>query len=104
MSKEVSLCKNCNQTFDLCPCNHNLTSVLGCTLNSNCSECCYAEECEAKMSKGSWYRPVNKKKYDESYDRIFGEKKKGDNRRRDNNKGQIQTEDDVQGSDEAGIS
>ncbi len=56
------------------------------------------------MSKGSWYRPVNKKKYDESYDRIFGEKKNGDNRRRDNNKGQIQTEDDVQGSDEAGIS
>lgn len=46
--KKVSLCKNCNQTFDLCPCNHNLTSVLGCTLNSNCYECCYAKECEAK--------------------------------------------------------
>ncbi|KKK85557.1 hypothetical protein LCGC14_2772130, partial [marine sediment metagenome] len=24
------------------------------------------------MSKGSWYRKVNKKKYDENYDRIFG--------------------------------
>lgn len=23
------------------------------------------------MSKGSWYRKVNKKKYDENYDRIF---------------------------------
>jgi hypothetical protein len=24
------------------------------------------------MSKGSWYRKVNKKKFDENYDRIFG--------------------------------
>lgn len=24
------------------------------------------------MSKGSWYRPVNKKKYDENYERIWG--------------------------------
>ncbi len=24
------------------------------------------------MSKGSWYRPVNKKKFDENYGRIFG--------------------------------
>jgi uncharacterized membrane protein len=23
------------------------------------------------MSKGSWYRPVDKKKYDENYQRIF---------------------------------
>ena len=27
-----------------------------------------------EMSKGSWYRPVNKKKYDENYDKIFGDK------------------------------
>ena len=27
------------------------------------------------MSKGSWYRPVNQKKYGENYDRIFGKKK-----------------------------
>ena len=24
------------------------------------------------MSKGSWYRPVDQKKYSENYDRIFG--------------------------------
>ena len=28
------------------------------------------------MSKGSTPRPVDKKKYDENYDRIFGKKKK----------------------------
>ncbi len=28
------------------------------------------------MSKGSWYRPVNKKKYDENYEKIFGKPKK----------------------------
>ncbi len=28
------------------------------------------------MSKGSWYRPVNKKKYDENYEKIFGLTKK----------------------------
>ena len=27
------------------------------------------------MSKGSWYRPVNQKKYGENYDQIFGKKK-----------------------------
>tara|TARA_B100000282_G_scaffold20408_1_gene13624 strand:+ start:1091 stop:1246 length:156 start_codon:yes stop_codon:yes gene_type:complete len=31
-----------------------------------------------KMSKGDWPRPVNKKKFDEEFDRIFKkEKKKG---------------------------
>jgi len=24
------------------------------------------------MSKGSWYRPVNREKYEENYERIFG--------------------------------
>lgn len=28
------------------------------------------------MGKGSWYRPVNKKRYDKNYDRIFGKGKK----------------------------
>ena len=28
------------------------------------------------MSKGSWYRPVDQKKYSENYDRIFGKPKK----------------------------
>ncbi len=115
------------------------------------------------MSKGSWYRPVDQKKYGESYDRIFGPKekevseetkslhktlshtgvrnelnlpnkpeecdlndihtdgcpldeaknkckgciigrKKNDDRRRDDTKGQIQTENDVQSSNETGIS
>lgn len=29
------------------------------------------------MGKGSRYRPVNKKKYDANYERIFGKKKSG---------------------------
>ena len=29
-----------------------------------------------KMSKGDWPRPVNKKKFDEEFDRIFKKKKK----------------------------
>ncbi len=33
------------------------------------------------MSKGSWYRKVNKKRFDENYDRIFGGSKDvGDDR------------------------
>ncbi len=28
------------------------------------------------MSKGSWYRPVNNKKYSENYDKVFGKPKK----------------------------
>ena len=35
------------------------------------------------MSKGSWYRPVNKKLYDKNYDRIFGKKKKENPENRD---------------------
>jgi hypothetical protein len=27
------------------------------------------------MSKGSWQRPCNKKRFDENYDRIFGDNK-----------------------------
>ena len=54
------------------------------------------------MSKGSWYRPVNKKKYDENYDRIFGEKQDGDNRRSDNCEKKVSTEDDVHGGEETG--
>jgi len=27
------------------------------------------------MSKGDWLRPVNKKKFDEEFERIFGKKK-----------------------------
>jgi len=29
-----------------------------------------------KMSKGSWYRPYNRKKWDKGYERIFGKKRK----------------------------
>ena len=58
------------------------------------------------MSKGSWYRPVNKKKYDESYDRIFGEKQDvGNNRSNESGLGEEETNNDmVQGSNETGIS
>jgi hypothetical protein len=28
-----------------------------------------------RMSKGDWPRPVNKKKFDEEFERIFGKKK-----------------------------
>ena len=33
------------------------------------------------MSKGSWYRPVDKEKYDRNYERIFGTKGKKKTRR-----------------------
>lgn len=56
------------------------------------------------MSKGSWYRPVNKKKYDENYDRIFGEKT--DEEAPIQNMGSMEkdTEDEneIRGSSEAG--
>ena len=29
-----------------------------------------------EMSKGSWYRPVDKERYDRNYEKIFGKPKK----------------------------
>ena len=43
------------------------------------------------MSKGSWYRPVDKTRYDRNYEKIFGAKKDEEKK-----------EDDVHGSSEAG--
>ena len=56
------------------------------------------------MSKGSWYRPVNKKKYDENYDRVFGGKKNvGSDRSDESGLGEEETNTDVvHGSSEAG--
>lgn len=49
------------------------------------------------MSKGSWYRKVNKKKFDEGYDRIFGGSKDVDGKQdEDNNTGEIMEETEVQ--------
>ena len=48
------------------------------------------------MSKGSWYRKVNKKKFDEGYDRIFGDKKNVDGEQVED----VQVEDTV-GEEEA---
>lgn len=36
------------------------------------------------MGKGDTYRPVNKKKYDENYERIFGGSKNGTQNNEDN--------------------
>ena len=44
------------------------------------------------MSKGSWYRPVDQKKYGENYDKIFGVKKNVHDRCGDDSKKQIPKE------------
>ena len=72
------------------------------------------------MSKGSRYRPVNKKLYDKNYDRIFGKKEEkpdttffvcaqliscdkcGNTRCIRKKKDEEKKEDDVHGSSEAG--
>ncbi|KKM92648.1 hypothetical protein LCGC14_1216430 [marine sediment metagenome] len=56
------------------------------------------------MSKGCWYRPVNKKKYDENYDRIFGEKtdEKAPIQNRGSMEKETKEENEVHGSSEAG--
>ncbi len=54
--------------------------------------------------KGDTYRPVDKKKYDENYDRIFGVKKNGNDRCSDDSKKQIPEKNDVLGEHNAGNS
>ena len=64
------------------------------------------------MSKGSWYRPVDQKKYSENYDRIFNRFvcaqlvscDKCENTSCVRKKKDEEKEDDVQGSNETGIS
>ena len=56
------------------------------------------------MSKGSWYRPVDQKKYAKNYEKIFGVKKDVDDRCSDDSKKQVQETDDVLGKHNAGNS
>lgn len=54
--------------------NENPENVKEEVLRRNAKAGCNSDGSQTSAGKGDRFRPVNKKKYDKSYDRIFGKK------------------------------